>query len=89
MTIIVYTSVILPQVLEDLQERGLTLCQDADSAHTSKTTLAWAKQHNLPLITLPGVSPDFSILESMAHPLKKAFHARRCTIEKASLTRFT
>jgi hypothetical protein len=40
------------------------------------------------LLTLPGVSPDLSILETMAHPLKKAFHAKRCITEKASLARF-
>jgi hypothetical protein len=40
------------------------------------------------LLTLPGVSPDLSILETMAHPLKKAFHVKRCTTEKASLARF-
>jgi hypothetical protein len=36
----VYTEHILPQTLEDLKERGLTLCQDADSAYTSETTKA-------------------------------------------------
>jgi len=89
MTTKVYTEAILPQLLDDFQAQGFTLCQDADSAHTSKTTIAWAKQHNLPLITLPGVSPDLSILESQAASLKKAFHARRTTTEKAGLARFT
>jgi hypothetical protein len=89
MTTKVYTEVILPGLLEELKEQGLTLCQDADSAHTSKSTIAWAKKNDLPLITLPGVSPDFSILESMAHPLKQQFHAKQCTTEKASLARFT
>ena len=76
MTIKVYIEVILPQVIKELQDQGLTLCQDADSAHKSKTAIAWAKENSLPLITLPGMSPDLSILESMAHPLKKAFHAK-------------
>jgi hypothetical protein len=66
MTTKIYIEVILPQILEDFQEQGLTLCQDADSAHNSKATIAWAKKHSLSLLTLPGVSPDFSILESMA-----------------------
>jgi hypothetical protein len=42
----------------------------------------------LSLITLPGVSLDFFILKSMAYPLKKAFHLKRYTTEKASLARF-
>jgi len=88
MTTKFYTEVILPQLLNDFQAQGLTLCQDADLAHTSKTTIAWAKKYNLPLITLPGVSPDLSILKSQAHPLKKAFYARRTTTEKAGLARF-
>jgi hypothetical protein len=89
MTSKVYTEVILPSILQDLKDRGLTLCQDADSAHDSKETKAWAKKNSLRLITLPGVSPDFSILESMAHPLKRMFHSKRCTSEKAGLARFT
>jgi hypothetical protein len=89
MTTKVYTEVILPAILEDLKERGLTLCQDADSAHDSKDTKAWAKRNGLDLITLPGVSQDFSILESMAHPLKRAFHSKRCASETAAFTRFT
>jgi hypothetical protein len=39
-TIKVYTEVILPSILKDLKERGLTLCQDANSAHDSKETKA-------------------------------------------------
>lgn len=41
------------------------------------------------LLTLPGVSPDFSIIETMAHLIKKDFYARRCTSEKTALARFT
>ena len=89
MTTKVYTEVILPQLLDELRDQGLTLCQDADSAHNSRATIAWAKKHDLSLLTLPGVSPDFSILESMAHPLKKLFHSRYHTTEKTSLVRFT
>ena len=36
----VYTGHILPSIANDLISRGLTLCQDADSAYTSKKTLA-------------------------------------------------
>jgi hypothetical protein len=48
----VYTKVILPQLMQELKDQGLTLCQDADSAHNSKATLAWAKENDLPLLTL-------------------------------------
>ena len=88
MTTKVYTERILPSIIDDLQEQGLTLCQDADSAHTSRATIAWAKAHGLPLLTLPGVSPDLSILESIAHPVKRAFHAIRTVSDKAALARF-
>jgi hypothetical protein len=88
MTTKAYTEEVLPACLQDLKDRGLTLCQDADSAHTAKATEAWAEKNGLNLITLPGVSPDFSILESMAHPLKRKFHSRRCASEKAGLARF-
>ena len=89
MTTQVYLRDILPQLIDELKDRGLTLCQDADSAHDSKATKAWAEKRGLPLLTLPGVSPDFSILESMAHPLKRKFHSKRCASEKAGLARFT
>ena len=88
MTTAVYTQVILPAVREDLEREGLTLCQDADSAHTSKATLKFAKDHGIKLLTLPGVSPDLSICETMARPLKRAFHSRRCTTERAAIARF-
>jgi hypothetical protein len=78
-------------ILEDLKERGLTVCQDADSAHTSEATKAWAEKHNLSLLTLflPGVSPDFSILESIAHTPKGLFHSKWTASEKVALSRFT
>jgi hypothetical protein len=37
---------------------------------------------------LPSKSPDFSIIESMAMPLKRAFYAVRSTINKKALDRF-
>ena len=50
--------------------------------------MAWAKQNNLSILTLPGKSPDFSIMESMAMPLKRAFHAIHSTTHKKALDRF-
>ena len=78
MTTKVYTEVILPLLQDDLEKKGLTLCQDADSAHTSKATLKYARENGIGLITLLGVSLDLSIWETMARPLKRAFHKRRC-----------
>jgi hypothetical protein len=52
----------------------LFTCTKVNNQHyPSEGTKAWAEEHNLPLLTLPGVSPDFSILESMPHSLIKAF----------------
>jgi transposase InsO family protein len=84
----VYTEEILPQILSEFKAYGLTLYQDADSAHTSKGTTTWAKKNNLSLLTGPGVSLDLSILESLAHPIKRKFHAQRCTTQEEGLERF-
>ena len=40
MTKKVYTEVILPLLKEELQDQGLTVCQDTDSAYNSKAILA-------------------------------------------------
>ncbi len=88
MTTAVYTRFILPSIKEDLKREGLTLYQDADSAHTSKATTKYARENNIKLMTLPGVSPDFSIAETMARPMKRAFHARRVASEQAAIARF-
>ena len=37
-----YIESILPQLLPELQNQELTLCQDADSAHGSTITTNWA-----------------------------------------------
>ena len=66
MTTKVYTSHILPSVKEELKRDGLTLCQDADLAYTSKATLKYANENRIKLLTLPGVSLDFSIIKTMA-----------------------
>ena len=84
----VYTTVILPAIRDELLHQGLTLCQDTDSAYTSKTTIKWAKDNRIELITLPGISPDLLILETIAHPIKKKFHTKRYTTQMASLQRF-
>lgn len=89
MTTEVYTKHILPSITPELIDQGLTLVQDADSAHTSRGTTKWAKDNGLSLLTLPGKSPDFSIIETMANPIKKKFFNRRTRTEKAGMARFT
>jgi transposase InsO family protein len=65
---------ILSELLPDLQ--GIILYQDKDSAYNSKAITNWAKKNGLDLLILPGKSPDFSIIESIANPVKKLFHSR-------------
>lgn len=89
MTTKVYTEQILPEILSDLRSKGLTLCHDKDSAHDSKGTKAWIKKHDMDVITLPGVSPDFSIFESIASTLKKKFHCKRTATQHTALARFS
>ena len=84
----VYLNTVLPQLLPELQQRDLILCQDADSAHTSKATTRWTEQHGMKLLALPGVSPDMSILELLAHPVKKLFHEQYCSFQQAAYVRF-
>ena len=60
-----YTEVILLQIVQDLQDRGLILGQDTDSVYISRTTAAQVEMYNLPILNLPSVSPDFSIFKSL------------------------
>ena len=81
---------ILEELQTDLewQRQGLTLVQDADSAHTASRVKSWYKKNAFPYITLPGKSPDFSILETMASIYKRKFHARSSTTTIQGLARF-
>ncbi|OCK86997.1 uncharacterized protein K441DRAFT_671500, partial [Cenococcum geophilum 1.58] len=83
-----YTEQVLPWLLLKFNIEGITLYQDADSAHKSRESLAWAKEWDLKLLTLPGLSPDLSIVESLAHPVKKKFHSKRVEEEDTALERF-
>jgi hypothetical protein len=88
MTSKVYIEVILPTIKDDLLSQGLTLIQDANSAHTYKATTTYIQKQGLSIITLPSVSPNLSILELIANPIKRKFHAQRCTTDGAALKRF-
>jgi hypothetical protein len=87
MTTKCYIEQILPVLEPELKKRGITLCQDADSVHRAKATIEYCAEHNIPL-TLPGNSPDLSIWETQAQPLKRRFHARRSPTEEAAFKRF-
>jgi hypothetical protein len=82
------------QILETLksdvewQRQGLILVQDADSAHTSKKVQSWCKKNDFRTITLPGKSPDFSILETLASSYKRRFHAQSSSTTTDGLARF-
>lgn len=89
MTTKFYTQEILPAIKDDLLDRGLTLWQDKDSAHNSASTKAWFKKNGVPYIISPGNSPDLSIFESYAHPLKRLFHARRSRTKAQAEERFS
>jgi hypothetical protein len=78
MTTKVYTEVVLPLLKEDLWKNNLTLCHNADSAHTSRATEKYCSDTQIHVITLPGVSPDFSVFKAAAHPIKRKFHAKHC-----------
>ena len=66
----------------------LTLCYNADSAYISKKATKYCLDNKILVITLSRVSLDFSILESIAHPIKRRFYAKRCAIKKAIIARF-
>lgn len=85
----VYVEEILPAIRDDLLQHRLTLWQDKDSAHDSAGAKKWFKDNNIRYITSPGNSPDLSLFESYAHPLKKLFHQRRSTSKRTALARFT
>lgn len=73
---------------KEWQRQGLTLIQDADSAHTAKNVKSWCEKNNFASITLPGKSPDFSIAETLASVYKRRFHAQAVNTPEAGLSRF-
>jgi hypothetical protein len=52
---------LLKQLKPDLD--GIIFYQDKDSVYSSKAVAKWAKEEGIDLLTLPGKSPDFSIME--------------------------
>jgi hypothetical protein len=71
----------------DEPEGHLTVVARDDQVVTG--TKAWFKKNSVLYITLPGNSPDLSIFESNAHPLKKLFYTQRSKTKKEALARFS
>ena len=82
-----YTEQVLPWLLLKFNIKGITLYQDADLAHKLRESLAWAKEWDLKLLTLPGLLPDLLIIESLAYPIKK-FYLKRVKEKNTALERF-
>jgi hypothetical protein len=79
--------------IEILKELGcnlkrITLWQEKNSAYDSKLVLEYVKAYSISVITSLGNSPDLLIMETIAYPVKKAFHSRHYTSEKTALARF-
>lgn len=53
------------------RSQDLVLVHDSDSAHLAYETDRWVKVNGLKVLQLPRVSPDFSVFESLAAPLKR------------------
>lgn len=64
----VYTETILPQIIEDHQEHDLKLCQDADSARMSTSTIPWTKSMTSLLLRSLACLP---ILETHGTPCRE------------------
>lgn len=75
-TIKVWREQILPKLAPILIANDLTLYIDKDSAHTSETTQRTMREMGVKFDFLPTGSPDLSICESMANPIKHLFFNR-------------
>jgi hypothetical protein len=73
----IYTKYILFIIFPDLQKKDLILIQNIDLVYKNQVTITWATKYYLPLIILPGVSPDLFIIESIVRFLKRKFYSRR------------
>ncbi|KAF2028950.1 hypothetical protein EK21DRAFT_113332 [Setomelanomma holmii] len=85
-----YINTILPALKAYLLHVGgdWILWQDRDSAHISRATLKWMDQNSLPYINSSPKSPDLSIMETWAGPLKRNSAKKRCWTEKQGVKRF-
>lgn len=77
-----FISKILSVIGLELKARSLTLMLDLDSSYYSKGTLEYYTKERIPLLLLPPGSPNISILETIANPIKKDFYSVRCNSYK-------
>lgn len=85
----VFKDQIIPAIVDELNAQGLFLVIDKDSAHDSSITVAEMKKQNLKFLILPANSPDLSIFETMARPIKRFFHAEYTGTERAAKKRLS
>ena len=83
-----YTEQVLLWLLLKFNIKGITLYQDADSAHKLRESLAQAKEWDLKLLILPGLLLDLLIIESLAYLIKKKFYLKRVEEKDIVLERF-
>jgi len=83
-----YTEQILPALKDDLLREGLILCQDGDGSHTTQLVKTYTQDHGLEVLNLPHRSPDLSIFETLANPLKKEFQKERHITNRAAMSSF-
>jgi hypothetical protein len=88
MTTAIYIDQILPQIKDELRERGLILYQDRDSAHTSSKTIRYLESNGIDFVNSPAKSPDLSVMETWVAPLRRKFYARRTASVSVGERRF-
>ena len=71
-----YTEQCLPAVIPLLKEKGLTLQEDGDTVHNGKVATAYKTKHGIQSFKTPAGSPDLSVAESFARPMKALYMAR-------------
>ena len=74
--------------MTDLLRHSLILCQDGDGSHTSQLVKTYTQNYGLEVLNLPHKSPDLSIFETLANPLKKEFQKERHTTNRATMSSF-
>ena len=76
MNAVVYNNQCLKQVLPILKEKQLWLQEDNDKTHNSGKFVAFKRKHNIRAFQTPTGSPDLSVAESFARPMKSLYGAR-------------
>lgn len=78
-----YTTVCLPQILNELQVKGLMLHHDNASSHTAKITVKYLTEKNITVIEHPPYSPDLAMCDFwLFFKLKKHLRGRKFFTEE-------